>query len=321
MANKNADEGPTRQRRGYDPDARVSAAVPAKGLHECSARVHLRGADFALYDAAQALTAHSKGARLLYASRETLSRMTGYSGRTIGFARIRLTEQGWLKPTSANWKADQRRTGKTGNFDTPQFEVVSHSEWMKAHPRKCVTEYLSSVHGQTEHAATEHGDTEHAETAGTVYGRTTDTVYGQQVPNVLKKGPRKKPEGNGADAPRAKKHFENHKHTARIQEFLDTWTKLYREAYQTEPTVNWPREMKRLEPIFAKNDDETVVAAASAYLSERNDFTAGHPLGKFESQFDRYRALGSGNHMGGLENEMTVEDIRPPGYTPPTRMN
>src|ERR1700683_385125 len=103
----------------------------------CVARMHLRGADFAVYDAAMALTAHSTTKRSLSASKATLSRMTGYSERTVGFARGRLVAAGWLLPLRDDWKEDQRRTGSAGAFRTPEFEVLDHQAWAVANPGKC----------------------------------------------------------------------------------------------------------------------------------------------------------------------------------------
>jgi hypothetical protein len=170
--------------------------------------MHLRGADFAVYDAAMALTAHSTTKRILSASKATLSRMTGYSERTVGFARGRLVAAGWLLPLRDDWKEDQRRTGSAGAFRTPEFEVLDHQAWAVANPGKCPTVYLSSAHGPTVDGESEHAQTAHAETSDTVHGPTTDTVHGQHVHKALqtlslKEKPAKKRRG----------HFENRKMT------------------------------------------------------------------------------------------------------------
>jgi hypothetical protein len=68
--------------------------------------MHLRGADFAVYDAAMALTAHSTSKRILSASKATRARMTGYSERTVGFSRGRLVAVGWFLPLRNDWKED-----------------------------------------------------------------------------------------------------------------------------------------------------------------------------------------------------------------------
>ena len=151
----------------------------------CVARVHLRGADFAVYDAAMALTAHSASKRILSASKATLARMTGYSERTVGFARGRLVTAGWFIPLRDDWKEDQRRTGAAGTFRTPEFEVIDHQSWAGLNPGKCSTVYPSSVHGPT-----------------------TGTVHGQHVHKALQTlGLKEKP------ARKKLGHFENRKMT------------------------------------------------------------------------------------------------------------
>jgi hypothetical protein len=170
--------------------------------------MHLRGADFAVYDAAMALTAHSTTKRILSASKATLARMTGYSERTVGFARGRLVTVGWFLPLRDDWKEDQRRTGAAGAFRTPEFEVIDHQAWAEFNPGKCPTVYLSSVHGPTVPGESEHGQTARAATADTVHGPTIDTVHGQQVHKALqtlslKEKPARKKRG----------HFENRKMT------------------------------------------------------------------------------------------------------------
>jgi hypothetical protein len=147
--------------------------------------VHLRGADFAVYDAAMALTAHSASKRILSASKATLARMTGYSERTVGFARGRLVTAGWFIPLRDDWKEDQRRTGAAGTFRTPEFEVIDHQSWAGLNPGKCSTVYPSSVHGPT-----------------------TGTVHGQHVHKALQTlGLKEKP------ARKKLGHFENRKMT------------------------------------------------------------------------------------------------------------
>ena len=78
----------------------------------------------------------------------------------------------------------------------------------------------------------------------------------------------------------------------RIKQFLVWWQKdSYPSIYEQEPTIAWGRDLKILRPLFEKYDDEAMRGAALAYLSEKNDFTEGHPLTKFAgSQFDRWRA-------------------------------
>jgi hypothetical protein len=190
------------------------------------ARKHLRGADFALYDASQALTAHSTGPKILTASKSTLAEMTGYSERTIGFARARLAETGWLRATSETWRDDQRATGKAGQFRTPEFEVIDHDAWAATHPGQCPTVYTSTVHGPTVDGIGEHGLTECGATTSTVHGPTTDTVHGKRVHKVLREKLKKKPKGDaGASSP---DDFKNPK----IRERFSAIRKLFIEEFE-----------------------------------------------------------------------------------------
>src|ERR1700734_1371991 len=157
----------------------------------CVARMHLRGADFAVYDAAMALTARATSKRILSASRATLARMTGYSERTVGFARCRLVEQGWLVPIGSNWRADQKRTGAAGVFKTIEFQVIDHQEWVKQNPGKCPTAYLSTVHGSSDGGRTERAGTDDAQAAPTDYGRATLTDVGRTDHNALRRSLKK----------------------------------------------------------------------------------------------------------------------------------
>jgi hypothetical protein len=286
------------------------------GRRLCVARFHLRGANFAIYDAAMALTSHSVGRRILSASRDTLSKMTGYGQRTVGFARVRLVESGWLKPLTPGWQDDQRKTGAAGRFRTPRFEIVSHDEWAATNPGKCSTVVLTTDHGNNVHAKTEYGQTRSAETAITDHGQTTDTDHGPTDHNALVLSSKNKPKRvRSADAlPSSGRDFENPKITERIKEFIDSWAKRYQKVYAGTPTISWPREMKRLRPIFEKNSNQVIQSAAEGYLTERSDFTAGHPIGTFVSQFDRWRALGSCNETQDCTDEDDVENDRPPDW-------
>lgn len=85
-------------------------------------------------------------------------------------------------------------------------------------------------------------------------------------------------------APSSQKKFENLK----IKEFLEFWSKEYERVYERRPTLNWGKELKRLGTIFQQHDEQSVKAAALGYLEDRSDFVAGHGLGIFISQFDRW---------------------------------
>ena len=138
----------------------MSQTDPNTSRHRpCVARVHLRGADFAVYDASMALTAHSEGARILSASRETLAQMTGYGLRTVGLARVRLVKLGWLRPVTKGWQEDQRRTGVNGVFATPRFEVIEHAAWAIMNPGRC-TVVGSTDRGQSADGVSDSGSTD-----------------------------------------------------------------------------------------------------------------------------------------------------------------
>lgn len=156
-----------------------TAGLPAT-RSRCTARVHVRGPDFAVYDAAMALTATSKESRVLRASRETLAEMTGYVPRTVGKSREQLVKDGWLVPLSTSWHEDQRRSGKEGTFSVPQFRVIEHSEWAESHRGKCLTEDAT-----TEDGPTVLGQTEDGRTTTTVDGPATDTADGGTCRNAL----------------------------------------------------------------------------------------------------------------------------------------
>ncbi len=161
----------------------------------CVARVHLRGASFSIYDAAMALTAHSDGPRILFASRETLAQMTGYGLRAVGCARERLVEKGFLEPvTSGDWQEDQRRkSGKSGSFAVPRFRVIEHDEWALSHPGECLTVVRSTAHGPGADGKTDDAPSAGGETTDTVVGPTTDTVHGQPYHNALIRSLNEKP--------------------------------------------------------------------------------------------------------------------------------
>jgi hypothetical protein len=143
------------------------------------ARNHLRGADLAVYEAAQQLT--SGGQRILRASRKRLASMTAYTSRTMLDSRARLVRAGWWKPVNQNWRDDQRTTGKAGKFLPPEFIVVQHEAWAAEHPNQCQSDDSPTVYSPTVHGATEHAPTEHGKTADTVHGPTTSTVHGRTV--------------------------------------------------------------------------------------------------------------------------------------------
>jgi hypothetical protein len=78
--------------------------------------------------------------------------------------------------------------------------------------------------------------------------------------------------------------FENLK----IKEFLEFWGNEYQRIYDRRPTLHWGKEIKRLGPVFRQHGEQSVKAAALSYLEDNSDFVAGHGLGIFVSQFDRW---------------------------------
>lgn len=274
---------------------------------KCTARSHLRGADFSVYDAARQLTARSRQigeSAICNASRVTLSRMTSYCERTITECRERLVTTGWFKPVSSTWVEDQRKTGKAGIFSTPEFIVIEHDEWAVAHPNLCGTVSTSTAHGQTADGATEDG-----KTASTVRGRAADTVHGKPTHKALGSKPEKKPRAAGAAS----------QVNVRSKAWLEWWLRKYERRHGAPPTISWAKNTAQLKPLIEHNSDSTVKAAAKAYLDDATSFTTGHPLGIFISQFDRWRALARETEIadGDDSSDVTVEDIRPPGYIPP----
>lgn len=102
-------------------------------ITKCQARRHIKGPAFAVYDFASQLAASSPvGKKELWASNDTIAVETGYTARTVGSARAKLMEDGWLIPLN-----NQKRTGHGGKFETSQFRIVEHDEWSMSHPGKC----------------------------------------------------------------------------------------------------------------------------------------------------------------------------------------
>jgi hypothetical protein len=247
-----------------------STIVPTEQVSSsyCVARVHLRGADFAVYDAAMALTARSTSKRILSASTATLARMTGYSERTCGFARCRLVDQGWFVPVGDNWKAAQRRTGAAGTFRTPEFEVLDHLEWAKRNTGKCPTGYLSTVYGEGDGGSADDGGTGNAGPAPTDDGRTTGTDDGRRDDKALqslslKEMPSKK----------NRSHFENRKMTdPRFSALRDTYIAEFEKG---SPGVKAPfeaRDAKMLSDLLkrqgAASSDDLIAWLKNAFASE-----------------------------------------------------
>jgi len=114
--------------------------------------------------------------------------------------------------------------------------------------------------------------------------------------------------GGGADAPSSKA-------------WLEWWSERYKREHRVPPTISWAKNMTQLKPLLEHNSDSTVKAAAEAYLSDTTSFTTGHPLGIFIAQFDKWRATARETEIADDDDSSnTVEDIRPPDYVPPKRV-
>jgi hypothetical protein len=219
---------------------------------------------------------------------KVLAADTGMSASRASKLRNELLRDGWLVAVGCV-------RGKSGTFAAPRFRPVIpqvHRTAKTAHGENTARREPESPRGEND-------------------SHRTAKMTHEVVP--LKKNPI---EVDGvATAPRGAGDFENLKTTDRVKKFLGWWSEVYRETYRTDPTISYARELKRLGSIFAKNPDDTIKSAARAYLGERSDFTVGHPLGKFVSQFDRWRALASPpSDDDGDETMPTVEDNRPPDY-------
>jgi hypothetical protein len=212
---------------------------------------------------------------------KVLATDTGMSASRASKLRNELLRDGWLV-------AEGCVRGKAGTFAAPRFRPVipqKHRASKTAHGENTVRQESDSPRGENDsHRA----------------AKMTHEV----VP--MKKNPVEAV--GGADAPRDDRDFENPK-TGRIKKFVLWWSEHYREKYSAEPTISLATEIKRLRPIFERNPDAMIESAAQSYLEDGTDFTLGHPLGKFASQFDRWRALGSEDDED--DDELS---FRPPDY-------
>lgn len=109
-------------------------------------------------------------------------------------------------------------------------------------------------------------------------GRITDAVSFNDNTKTSKR------KSVAKNAPSSQKDFRNPK----IKEFLEFWSNEYEQVYERKPTLNWGKEINRLDPVFTQHDEETVKAAALGYLADRSDWIEGHGLGPFVTQFDKW---------------------------------
>jgi hypothetical protein len=221
---------------------------------------------------------------------QLLATDTGMSASRASKLRNELIRDGWLEPAGC-------ARGKRGMFGAPRLRPVIpqiHRAAKIAHGESTTRQEMDSPYGENDsHRA--------AKIAHEVDSKEVDS---------------KEVERSAVALPAEVQQFENPKINDRIKTFLDQWSKCYRDRHASKPTISWPREMKRLRPIFEKNSDAAVENAAKAYLEDGSDFTVGHPIGILTAQFDRWRALGNSFEYETDDdcNMPTEDDIRPPDY-------
>lgn len=210
---------------------------------------------------------------------------TGMSASRASKLRNELLRGGWLEPVGC-------ARGRQGTFSAPRFRPV-----IPQIHRAAKTAYGESTVGQETDSP--HGENDSHRTAKTAHEVDSIEVDSKKVER-------------SADALPA----DNLKITERIKTFLGWWSTRYQDLHASKPTIAWSREMKRLRVIFEGNEDSAIKSAAEAYLADGSDFTAGHPLGIFVSQIDRWRALGSANNDESNDWSISsdVLDFRPPDY-------
>lgn len=213
---------------------------------------------------------------------KVLATDTGMSASRASKLRNELLRDGWLVPVGC-------ARGKSGTFSAPRFRPVIPQKHRAA----------KTAHG--ENTARQESDAPCGENDSHRAAKVTHEV----VP--LKKNPTEV--DGGAGAPRGD---ENRKPIERVKKFLGWWSKLYKGKYSAEPTISPAVEMRRLRPIFEQNQDAVIQSAAQSYLADGNDFTIGHPLGKFVGQFDRWRAIGSARAENTDDDE--DYDFHPPDW-------
>ena len=273
---------------------------------KCSARFHLRGADFFVYDVALQLT--RGGAGLLTASRETIARKTPYRVQTVSLSRSRLIKAGWLKPVGAGWVQDQRRSGKAGHFQTPKFHVVQHSEWAAKHPGKCITDDVRTVYGQCVHGETESGEAEHGPTVDTVHGRTHDTVHGGHGRNLRSSvsntaSTEEEKTSSAADFGNPKTSEEPVRTIAEMQvAYRRRWKRGFSVPASTRPA---------LEELVLDRGSDAVLRAFELFLKEKDDdflLKNRHPIAAFVKRFEVYHFdQKSGREAGPAEDVIEYE--------------
>ncbi len=104
----------------------------------CSIERHLwkgGGVPLALYNKMYALSLKNGG--LCYCSVETLAEFLGCSYNGAWISVHKLIKNGFLIPGGPEPENEYQRRAE--EFDKKNYHVVSHKEWAKAHPGKCIT--------------------------------------------------------------------------------------------------------------------------------------------------------------------------------------
>ena len=259
---------------------------PTSTRDRCSARFHLRGSDFAVYDACQQLTRGGVGQ--LTASRDTLARKTSYNFQTISRSRGRLIKAGWLEPVERDWLPKQRRSGADGRFKTPAFRVVQHDDWAKAHPGNCASDDTATVYALTVHGESVHGDTVCGHSTDTVHGDAHLTVHGE-TRRYLRSEASNIAEKEEATASAAS-DFRNPKIDDPVQAVIEEMQTAYRKRWNRGFALP-VRTKTELAGLVAERGSETILEAFSVFIADDADefLTENrHPLASFVKRIEVY---------------------------------
>jgi len=105
------------------------------GSQQCFARRHMSPGDFAYYSYALAV---SRGSGIFYSDDRRDAKEFGEDGisnRTIFDSRKRLEKTGWLVRRQTGRRL--KRNPLTGVFESIQYRVLTHAEWIATHPGRC----------------------------------------------------------------------------------------------------------------------------------------------------------------------------------------
>src|SRR5258708_4200538 len=102
---------------------------------KCFARRHMSPTDYAFYD--YAITV-SRGSGIFYSDDRRDAKEFGVDGiskNTITESRRRLERGGWFLRKHMGRRL--KRNPLTGVFESLQYRVLTHEEWVTAHPGQC----------------------------------------------------------------------------------------------------------------------------------------------------------------------------------------